>query len=385
VIDPPRPYTLVAELTYRCRLRCGYCSNPVEGAGAARPLATGEWIGVLVQAEALGVVQVHFTGGEPLLRTDLEPLLGVARALDLYTQLVTSGVPLTRERLRALRTAGLDCVQLSVQAAQREASDAIAGRASFDHKLEVARWVKELGLPLTLNAVLHRANIDSVAQLIALAEQLGADRLELANAQYLGSALRHRDALLPSRAQLEHARAIATAARERLTGRMEILFVLPDYHAGIPRACMDGWAQRYMVVTPDGTVLPCQAAHALTELHFDNVRQRPLADIWKRSSALNAFRGEEWMKPPCRSCDRRTQDFGGCRCQAFALTGDAAAADPACRLSPDHELVQSARRAAEAGRVGLPVYRVAPPRRSRSAAEAHDGAPPSPAKDSRLP
>jgi PqqA peptide cyclase len=355
-----RPYTLVAELTYRCPLRCGYCSNPIDGGAGARPLASDEWVRVLSEAEALGVVQVHFTGGEPLLRKDLESLVAAARSLDLYSQLVTSGVPLTRARLGALRAAGLDCVQLSVQAASAAASDAIAGRASFDHKLEVARWVKELDLPLTLNVVLHRGNIDATAELIALAEQIGADRLELANAQYLGSALRHREALLPSRAQLERARAVASAARARLYGRMELLFVLPDYHSGVPRACMDGWGQKYMVVTPGGTVLPCQAAHALAHLGFDSVRARPLSDIWNRSAGMTAFRGEDWMQAPCRDCERRTQDFGGCRCQAFALTGDASAADPACRLSPQHALVQAARRDAETDRRWLPVYRGAP-------------------------
>jgi len=357
VTEPARPYTLVAELTYRCPLRCGYCSNPVDGGGSARALATDEWVRVLVQAEALGVVQVHFTGGEPLVRKDLESLVAAARALDLYSQLVTSGVPLTQARLRALRDAGLDCVQLSIQAADAATSDAIAGRACFADKLEVARWVKDLAMPLTLNVVLHRANIAAVGELVELAERIGADRLELANTQYLGSALRHREALLPSRGQLEHARRVALAAQQRLADRMELVFVLPDYHADRPRACMEGWARRYVVVTPAGTVLPCQAAHALTQMKFDSVRQRPLDDIWNRSQALDAFRGEDWMQAPCRSCERRTQDFGGCRCQAFALTGDAAAADPACALSPHHDIVQRARRGAERERASLPVYR----------------------------
>jgi len=357
VTPAPRPYTLIAELTYRCPLRCGYCSNPVDSGRESTPLATDEWQRVLTQAEALGVVQVHLTGGEPLLRKDLEALLAAARSLDLYTQLVTSGVPLTRERLDALKGAGLDCVQLSLQAPERTAADAIAGRVCFEHKLEVARWVKALGLPLTLNVVLHRANIDALADIIELAERSGADRLELANAQYLGSALRHRDALLPSRAQIERARSVASAARERLASRMELLFVLPDYHAGVPRACMDGWARRYIVVTPGGSVLPCHAAQLLTPLRFDSVREHSLAHIWHESAAFNAFRGEHWMQEPCRSCERRSQDHGGCRCQAFALTGEASATDPACRLSPRHELVQAARRAAEGGRARLPVFR----------------------------
>jgi pyrroloquinoline quinone biosynthesis protein E len=354
-MSTPRPYTLIAELTYACPLRCGYCSNPMTA--PARSLATHDWLRTLEQAEQLGVVQVHFTGGEPLLHKDLELLVGRARALDLYSQLVTSGVTLSRERLERLRTAGLDAVQLSVQAADEQTSDAIAGSRSFAHKLEVAAWIRALDLPLTLNAVLHRGNIDDVAELIELAVRLGADRLELANAQYLGWALHHRASLMPTGAQLSAARVAVAEARARLGSSLEIVFVLPDYYAGEPRACMEGWARRYVVVAPDGIVLPCQAARALTELRFDSVRERSLREIWERSSALTAYRGEAWMKEPCRSCDRRHEDFGGCRCQAFALTGDAANADPACLRSPQHTRVQAARLRADAPRRTLPVYR----------------------------
>jgi len=338
-----RPYTLVAELTYKCPLRCVYCSNPLDYGRHADELDTGTWLRVFQEAEDLGVVQLNLTGGEPLIRNDLEPLIEEAHRLDLYTNLITGGIPLTVERLTRFRALGLDNVQLSIQDVGAGASDRIAGLRSFDRKLEVARWVKNLGFPLTINVVLHRDNLDRVADVIALAEDLSADRLELANAQYVGWALQNRAALLPTREQLERARAIAAAARARLRGTMEILFVTPDYYSEFPKACMDGWGRRFVVVSPDGLVLPCHAAHTLPGLEFESVRQRALGDIWRDSPGFNAFRGEAWMPEPCRSCDRRAIDFGGCRCQAFHLTGKAAATDPACRLSPDHGLIEAAR------------------------------------------
>ena len=341
--DEPRPYTLVAELTYRCPLRCVYCSNPLDWAGHSDALTTEDWLRVLRQAEELGVVQVNLTGGEPLLREDLEALVEEAERLQLYTNLITSGIPLARERLERLKTLGLDNVQVSIQDVTAAASDRIAGLRSFERKLQVARWVKELGLPLTVNTVLHRDNLDSVTEVIALAESLDANRLELANTQYLGWALVNRQALLPTREQLARAREIARAARRRLTGRMEVLFVTPDYYAEFPKACMDGWGRRFLVVSPDGLVLPCHAAHTLPGLVFDNVRDRALGDIWRASPGFTAFRGESWMAEPCRSCDRRGVDFGGCRCQAYHLTGDAAATDPVCSLSPRHDLIETAR------------------------------------------
>lgn len=352
-----RPYTLVAELTYRCPLRCVYCSNPLDWARHRDALATEDWLRVFREAEDLGVVQLHLSGGEPLLRRDLESLVEGARALDLYTNLITGAVPLTRERLAGLARRGLDGVQVSIQDVTAEASDRIAGRRVFDRKLEAMRWVKELGLPLTVNVVLHRDNLDHVPEVIALAESLGADRLELANTQYLGWALPNRRALLPTPEQLARARAVAAAARERLRGRMEVLFVLPDYYAARPKACMDGWGRRFIVVTPDGLALPCHAAHTLPGLRFDSVRDRALADIWYRSPAFEAFRGEAWMPEPCRSCDRRGLDFGGCRCQAFHLTGDPAVTDPACALSPHHHLVQEARRQARETPAAALLYR----------------------------
>jgi pyrroloquinoline quinone biosynthesis protein E len=366
MLDEYRPYTLVAELTYRCPLRCVYCSNPIDYARHADELDTATWQRVFAEAEQLGVVQLNLSGGEPLVRGDLETLIETARALDLYTNLITGGVPLSHERLARFRALGLDSVQLSIQDVTAAQSDRIAGRRSFERKLEVARWVKELGFPFTLNTVLHRDNIERVADVIAMAERLGADRLELANTQYLGWALQNRAALLPTRDQLERAREIAAAARRRLRGTMEILFVLPDYYSEFPKACLDGWGRRFLIVSPDGLALPCHVAHTLTDLQFDTVRRRPLREIWYESTGFNAYRGEAWMPEPCRSCERRTIDFGGCRCQAFHLTGRATATDPACSLAPDHHIVEAARD--EADQHTLPrtlTYRTASPTADR--------------------
>lgn len=342
-----RPYTLVAELTYRCPLRCLYCSNPVQREVETRPeLDTSTWKQTLTQAEALGVVQTHFTGGEPLLRADLTELVQHAHDVGLYTSLITSALGLTRARLEQLAEAGLDHVQVSLQGMSDADGVQIAGRAGLADKLIAMQWVRELSLPLTLNVVLHRHNIEQVPELIELALRVGAERLELANTQFLGWALANRDYLLPTAAQIERARAHASAARERLRGKLEPLFVLPDYHTGTVRACMSGWASRYLVISPDGLVLPCHQAHALPGLHFERVSDRPLSEIWRDNEGLCAFRGEGWMREPCRSCERRTQDFGGCRCQAFQLTGQMDATDPACRLAPDHARVTEARLAA---------------------------------------
>jgi pyrroloquinoline quinone biosynthesis protein E len=345
-MSPPsdhRPFTLIAELTYRCPLGCPYCSNPTNFGDDKTELTTEEWCRVFGEAEELGVVQLHLTGGEPLARKDLEILVRRARALDLYTNLITSGVPLTRERLADLAGAGLDNVQLSVQGVDAESSDRVAGYACFAQKMDVARWVKELGLPLTLNIVLHRDNLGQVAEAVALAERLDANRIELANTQYQGWALLNREALLPTQAQLDDARAVAGAARARLEGKMEVVYVVPDHYSTYPRACMDGWARRFVHMVPNGTVLPCHAAQSITVLAFVSARDRSLGEIWETSPALGAFRGEAWMPEPCRNCSRKAIDFGGCRCQAFELTGSAAATDPACSLSPHHDLVRTAR------------------------------------------
>jgi pyrroloquinoline quinone biosynthesis protein E len=342
------PYTLVAELTHRCPLACPYCSNPRQLVRGQDELTTDEWLRIVDDAAALGVMQVHLSGGEPLARADLETIAARARAGDLYVNLVTSGVPLERERLDHLAPS-LDHVQLSVQDTDAPTNDRISGCATFEQKMAVAAWVKELRLPLTINVVLHRGNIDRVEGVVAMAERLGADRLELANVQLVSWALENREALLPSAVQMERARTVAADAKRRLEGTMQIVFVLPDWYGDRPRACMDGWARRFVVVAPDGVVLPCHAARSLP-LAFEGVRARSLGAIWRDNSALNAFRGDAWMRQPCKSCDRRNVDFGGCRCQAFALTGDAHATDPACSLSPRHALIRAER--ARADRVG---------------------------------
>lgn len=353
--DDDTPYTLVAELTHRCPLACPYCSNPLELVRGPAELSTAEWCRVVEEAAGLGVMQVHLTGGEPLARSDLEAVAAHARARGLYVNLVTSGIPLDEARLDALAPS-VDHVQLSVQDADPEASDRIAGLASHAAKMRVAGWVKARGLPLTVNVVLHRENLDRVEAVVAMAERLGADRLELANVQLVSWAHRNAAALLPTRSQIERARQVALAARERLAGRMEVVFVLPDWHADRPRACMDGWARRFVVVAPDGAVLPCHAARSLP-LAFEGVREGPLDRIWREGAGLRAFRGEAWMAEPCRTCDRRAVDFGGCRCQAFALTGDAAATDPACALAPSHALIRKAREEAEVAGERRWVYR----------------------------
>jgi PqqA peptide cyclase len=340
--NPPRPYTLVAELTYACPLQCPYCANAVDAPVRDGEIDTAAWIRALREAEALGVVQVNLTGGEPLLRDDLDAVISHAARLGLYTNLITSGIPLTRERLAALQQHGLDNVQLSLQSLETDRAADLAGGRFLEQKRHAIAWVKELGLPLTLNFVLHRHNIDETPRFISFAESVGADRLELANAQYLGWALRNRDALLPGEEQIRRARTEAHAAGARLKGRMEIVFVMPDYYAEFPKTCMNGWGRSFLVITPDGTVLPCHLARTIPALRFENVRDSPLHEIWFHSDGFNRFRGEAWMSEPCRGCERRHLDFGGCRCQAFHVAGDAAAADPACSRSPHHSLIQQA-------------------------------------------
>ncbi|MFP5022085.1 pyrroloquinoline quinone biosynthesis protein PqqE [Pseudonocardia phyllosphaerae] len=348
-MSAPRPFGLLAELTYRCPLACAYCSNPIELARYDDELATADWQRVFAEAADLGVLQCHLSGGEPLLRRDLPELIRTASGLGMYTNLVTSAIGLSRPRALALRAAGLDHVQVSVQADEPGTSDRIAGVRSFERKIEACRLVRELGWPLTVNVVLHRQNIDRIAEIVALVEELAADRVELANTQYYGWAWRNRQALLPSRAQLDHAETVVAAARERLAGRMEIVHVLPDYYGRYPKPCMGGWAQRQLTVAPDGHALPCPAAQTLP-LPPASVRDAPLDEIWTTSPLFTAYRGTDWMQDPCRSCERRELDHGGCRCQAFQLTGDPAATDPVCHLSPEHGLVETA--VAEANRTG---------------------------------
>jgi PqqA peptide cyclase len=344
------PFGLLAELTYRCPLACAYCSNPVTMADYTDELSAVEWRRVLREARDLGVLQCHLSGGEPLLRRDLPDLVACAHELGLYTNLITSALGLSRQRAVGLRDAGLDHVQISVQADEAALSNRIAGTPSYERKLSAMRLVKELGWPLTVNVVLHRHNIDRIAEVLALAESVGADRVELANTQYYGWAWRNRDALLPSRAQLAAAEEVVRASRSR----MDILYVVPDYYSRYPKPCMGGWASRQLTVAPNGDVLPCPAAQALP-FPRANVRAASLAAIWSDSPVMTAFRGTDWMPDPCRGCERRTVDFGGCRCQAFQLTGDAARTDPVCHLSPDHDLVADAVAAANADRRDLPL------------------------------
>jgi pyrroloquinoline quinone biosynthesis protein E len=343
-----RPLGLLAELTYGCPLSCPYCSNPLNLGDYRDELTTAEWHRVLGEAQELGVLQLHLSGGEPLLRRDVVEIVHTANELGLYTNLITSAIGLSRHRAEQLRAAGLDHVQISIQADEPAVSDRIAGTPSFERKVAAARVVKELGWPLTLNVVLHRLNIDRVADLLRLAEEVKADRVELANTQYYGWALRNRDALLPSKAQLERAEMVVRAARVRLVGRMDVSYVLPDYYSQYPKPCMGGWGKRQLTVTPNGDALPCPAAHALP-LPRANVREHSLAWIWTESPLFQRFRGTDWMPEPCRSCNRREIDFGGCRCQAFQLTGDAARTDPVCHLSPDHGIVAETVRAANEG------------------------------------
>jgi len=328
-----RPYLLLAELTYGCPLHCPYCSNPVaypEG----QELSAKEWGRVFEEAAQLGVLHVGFSGGEPLRRADLSILVEAARAAGLYTNLITSALGLQRPRAEQLREAGLDNIQISFQAEEEILADEIAGTPAHTLKLQAARMVRELGFPLTVNVVLHRRNIDRLERIIRLAEELSAERLELANAQYYGWAFQNRSALLPSRGQIARAVEMVTTQKKRLLGRMEILFVTPDYYSDRPKPCMNGWGRRFLTVNPVGDVLPCPTASAIKGLRFDNVREKSLAWIWGQSESFNRFRGTEWMPNPCRECPMREVDFGGCRCQAALLTGDANATDPACALSP---------------------------------------------------
>jgi PqqA peptide cyclase len=354
-IDPP--LAILAEITHRCPLQCPYCSNALELVGAKEELDTDAWRRVLDQAAALGVLQVHFSGGEPLARRDLEALVGHAARAGLYTNLITSGVMLSDARADALIEAGLDHVQISVQDADAAAGDRVAGyEGAQSLKRDAAARVRERGLPLTITAVMHRQNLARLPAVIEQAIDLGAGRLEVAHVQYYGWALANRDALLPTRQQLDQATAIVERARQRLRGRLVIDHVVPDYHAMLPRACMGGWARRFLTITPSGKALPCQAAETLPGLSFPSVRTMSLDAIWRGSETFNRFRGTGWMMEPCRSCDRREIDWGGCRCQAFALTGNPRVADPVCHLAPDHAALGPAIRAAEAP-APLLIYR----------------------------
>ncbi|HTS89733.1 MAG TPA: pyrroloquinoline quinone biosynthesis protein PqqE, partial [Gemmatimonadales bacterium] len=336
------PTTLLAELTYRCPLHCPYCSNPLEMTRAEQELSTDDWKRVFSQARALGVLQLGLSGGEPLVRKDLEQLVAHAREEGMYSTLVTSALGLTRARGERLKEAGVDHVQISFQDTDAANADRIAGIKLGKQKYEAAALVKELGLAFSVNVVLHRGNLDRLGEIIDMAARLGADRLELANTQYYGWAAKNRRMLMPTPEQVERSRAIGEAALKAYKGRMQIIYVLPDYYERYPKPCYGGWGNVYVLVTPDGKALPCHGATQIGNLQFVNVRDHALDWIWERSPIFNAFRGDAWMKEPCRSCPRKSQDFGGCRCQAFALTGDATNTDPVCSLSPRHDIIERA-------------------------------------------
>jgi pyrroloquinoline quinone biosynthesis protein E len=373
----PRPYALLAEITYRCPLHCPYCSNPVAASLREAPrrrqgdgytngeLTTDEWKRVIREAAALGVLQIGFSGGEPLSRRDLAELICAAREANLYTNLITSGIGLDDDRVRMLRDAGLDSIQLSFQSDESSLADEIAGARAHKRKLEVAAKIRAAGIPLSLNFVIHRRNIDRLEQMIDLAETLGAERVELANVQFYGWAFSNRAALLPTREQVDRARHIATAAKERLAGKIDLFYVLPDYYETRPKPCLNGWGQRYLTVNPTGDVLPCPtASSAMPDLPFENVRARNLDWIWRESESFNCFRGTEWMPEPCHSCSQREIDFGGCRCQAALLTGNAANTDPVCEFSPNRAVVDAIlREVNSSGNTARDwMYRVNPPR-----------------------
>lgn len=341
-VRPGPPLWLLLELTYRCPLHCAFCYNPTDFARSDAELGTEEWLRVLREARALGAVQLGLSGGEPLIRDDLETLVAEAHRLGFYINLVTSGVGLNEVRVQALKHAGLDHIQLSFQDSTKKMNDFLGSTRTFDLKSSVAALIKKYDYPMVLNVVLHRLNIDHVEEILEMALRLGADYVELANTQYYGWAWHNREQLLPSRAQVERAEETMRRFRERVDNRMKIYFVVPDYFERRPKACMNGMGSIFLTITPDGTALPCHAARMLPGFDFPNVRSASIQQAWYESEAFNHFRGDQWMKEPCRSCPEKARDFGGCRCQAYLLTGDAANADPVCDLSPHHHLVTEA-------------------------------------------
>ncbi len=350
------PVAILAELTHRCPLACPYCSNPLALDPREEEISTSDWTRVFSQAAQLGVLHAHLSGGEPVARQDLALIITHCASVGLYTNLITSGIGLTQDRVRELAQAGLDHAQLSIQDSDAPSADRIAGyKGAFARKQAVAEWIVQAGLPLTVNAVIHRANIRRAGKMVELAVRLGARRVEIAHTQYYGWGLLNRAALMPSRAAAEAAIAEVEALKKTLAGVIVIDHVIPDYHASYPKACMGGWGKRGLNVTPTGKALPCHAAETIPHLEFWNVRDHAIVDIWTNSPAFNAFRGEDWIREPCRSCPRKTIDYGGCRCQALALTGDAREADPVCHLSPHHAKIAAiAAQNEDAG--GAPIY-----------------------------
>lgn len=335
----PQPLWLLCELTYACPLQCPYCSNPVEMANAKKELSTEDWIRVLREARKMGATQLGFSGGEPLTRPDLEELIAEARQLGFYTNLITSGVGMDEKRIKAFKEAGLDHIQVSFQASSEELNNFIAGTNAFEHKKEMARLVKKYGYPMVLCFVLHRKNEDQIRDILDLSIALEADYVELATTQYYGWAYHNREQLLPTKAQLAHAEEVAKEYQEKMEGKMKIYYVIPDYFEDRPKKCMDGWGKVFLTVTPEGTALPCHAARQLPGLEFPNVKDHSVDWIWNESPDFNKYRGLDWMKEPCRSCPEKEKDLGGCRCQAYMLTGDATNADPVCDKSPHHNKI----------------------------------------------
>jgi pyrroloquinoline quinone biosynthesis protein E len=335
------PLALIAELTHRCPLHCVYCSNPLELQARGNELSTEIWSRVFREAAESGVLQADFTGGEPLARADLVELVRAARAAGLYVSLITSGMPLDEARIDALVEAGLDHIQLSFQAAREDLANEICGAKAYAQKLRVLDWLKQRRVALTLNFVIHRRNIDQIEEMLALTQSSSATRVEFAHVQYYGWAFANREHLLPTRDQLASSVELLKRAEERLRGKIRVEFVVPDYYAKFPKACMGGWGRKLILITPSGDALPCHSAQVIPGLKFENVNDRSLREIWELSEAFQKFRGQEWMQQPCRSCDRREQDFGGCRCQAFLLAGDSAATDPVCSLSPQRAKVDA--------------------------------------------
>ena len=334
------PLAVLAELTHRCPLQCPYCSNPLELERSGAELSTAEWKRVLSELAEIGVLQIHFSGGEPTARKDLAELIQHATDVGLYTNLITSAVLLTRDKLAALADAGLCHIQISFQGSEQGTADRVAGlKDAHAKKIEVAGWSRELGLPLTVNAVMHRQNLFQLSEIIQMAVDLDADRIEVANVQYYGWALKNRAALMPTIEQIEETSRIVEEAEVRLKGILAIDYVVPDYYALRPKKCMGGWGRQFFNISPSGKILPCHAAETITGLEFESVRDHPIAWIWRNSEAFNRYRGTGWMPEPCQSCEYREVDFGGCRCQAFALTGNAGNTDPACALSPLHEQI----------------------------------------------
>jgi pyrroloquinoline quinone biosynthesis protein E len=359
------PLALIAELTHRCPLHCVYCSNPLELQARGTELSTEDWSRVFREAASLGVLQADFTGGEPLTRPDILELIRAARAAGLYVNLITSGLPLDESKLEALVAAGLDHFQLSFQGAREEIAQEISGTKAHAQKLRVLEWLKRHRVAVTLNFVIHRRNIDQLPEMLSLAESSSASRVEFANVQYYGWAFVNRDSLLPTRQQLTQSIDFLKKAQGRLSGKIKVEYVVPDYYAKYPKPCMGGWGRKLMLITPSGDALPCHAARVIPGLAFENVKNHSLREIWEVSQAFQEFRGEDWMQEPCKTCDRRALDFGGCRCQALLLAADATATDPVCSLAPQRHKVDAILKAINSVGAGL-----SPPTAAPAAAES---------------